>query len=108
MAQTTSGPKWYEIGAEQYRRMRWEGKTAMPRPVVLDGDDGGEDMVLFPPKERDEEGMGEGIENNGGKGKERGVPVRVFRPKDGREVKGVFCHIHGGGWVLQSEKYQVG
>lgn len=76
----------------------------MPRPVVLDGDDGGEDMVLFLPKER----YGEGIDNNGGKGKERGVPVRVFRPKDGREVRGVFCHIHGGGWVLQSEKYQVG
>lgn len=84
IAQTTSGPKWYEIGAEQYRRMRWEGQTAMPRPVVLDGDDGGEDMVLL------------------------GMPVRIFRPQDGREVRGVFCHIHGGGWVLQSEKYQVG
>lgn len=83
----------------------------MPRPVVLDGDDGGEDMVLFLPKERDGEGMGEGIDNNGGKGKERGVPVRIFRPSkdDGKgEVRGVFCHIHGGGWVLQSEKYQVG
>lgn len=63
---------------------------------MLDGDDGGVDMVLFLPKERD------------GEGKERGVPVRIFRPKDGREVRGVFCHIHGGGWVLQSEKYQVG
>lgn len=72
----------------------------MPRPVVLDGDDGGEDMVLFVPGERD------------GEGKERGVPVRIFRPSkddDGKgEVRGVFCHIHGGGWVLQSEKYQVG
>lgn len=70
--------------------MRWEGKTAMPRPVVLDGDDGGEDGELL----------------------EKGIPVRIFRPKDdGKgEVKarGVFCHIHGGGWVLQSEKYQVG
>lgn len=92
IAQTTSGPKWYEIGAEQYRRMRWEGKTAMPRPVVLDGDD--EELIL-----KEDEG--------------RRVPVRIFRPSkdDGKgEVKarGVFCHIHGGGWVLQSEKYQVG
>lgn len=59
----------------------------MPRPVVLDGDD--EELIL---------------EEDGG----RRVPVRIFRPKDGREVRGVFCHIHGGGWVLQSEKYQVG
>lgn len=60
---------------------------------MLDGDDGGEDGELIL---NEDEG--------------RRVPVRVFRPKDGGEVKvrGVFCHIHGGGWVLQSEKYQVG
>lgn len=63
----------------------------MPRPVVLDGDD--EELFL---KEDGDEGEG------------RRVPVRIFRPKEGREVRGVFCHIHGGGWVLQSEKYQVG
>lgn len=68
----------------------------MPRPVVLDGDDG--ELIL---KEDEDDGEG------------RRVPVRIFRPSkdDGKgEVKarGVFCHIHGGGWVLQSEKYQVG
>lgn len=67
----------------------------MPRPVVLDGED--EELIL---KEDEDDGEG------------RRVPVRIFRPSkdDGGkgEVKGVFCHIHGGGWVLQSEKYQVG
>lgn len=66
----------------------------MPRPVVLDGED--EELIL---KEDEDDGEG------------RRVPVRVFRPSkdDGKgEVRGVFCHIHGGGWVLQSEKYQVG
>lgn len=67
----------------------------MPRPVVLDGDDG--ELIL---KEDEDDGEG------------RRVPVRIFRPSkdDGGkgEVRGVFCHIHGGGWVLQSEKYQVG
>lgn len=61
---------------------------------MLDGDDG--ELIL---KEDDGEG--------------RRVPVRIFRPSkdDGKgevKVRGVFCHIHGGGWVLQSEKYQVG
>ncbi|MEW2354342.1 alpha/beta hydrolase [Spirillospora sp. NPDC029432] len=30
-------------------------------------------------------------------GRDGGVPVRVFRPE---EVRGVFLHIHGGGWTL--------
>lgn len=59
---------------------------------MLDGEDG--ELIL---KEDEDDGEG------------RRVPVRVFRPNDGEgEVRGVFCHIHGGGWVLQSEKYQVG
>jgi acetyl esterase/lipase len=31
----------------------------------------------------------------------RSIPYRVFRPKG--ESRGVHLHIHGGGWVLQSE-----
>lgn len=57
----------------------------MPKPTVLEE---GEDGVL----------------PSGEKGRE--IPVRVFRPNVGRG-KGVFYHIHGGGWVLQSEAYQV-
>lgn len=63
----------------------------MPRPVVLDGDDG--ELIL---KEDEDDG------------ERRRVPVRIFRPSKDGVVRGVFCHIHGGGWVLQSEKYQVG
>jgi acetyl esterase/lipase len=33
----------------------------------------------------------------------RDITIRYFKPSSG-EVKGVFMHIHGGGWVLQSEK----
>ena len=37
----------------------------------------------------------------------REIPCRVFHPESsGGEPKGVFYHIHGGGWVLQSEHYQ--
>ena len=35
----------------------------------------------------------------------RQIPCRLFRPADGT-VGGLFYHIHGGGWVLQSEHYQ--
>ena len=35
----------------------------------------------------------------------RDIPCRVFEPAEGKS-KGVFYHIHGGGWVLQSEHYQ--
>lgn len=38
--------------------------------------------------------------------KGRDIPIRVFEPKDGPS-KGTFMHIHGGGWVLQSEKEYV-
>ena len=38
--------------------------------------------------------------------KGREIPCRVFQPEHGKKPKGVFYHIHGGGWVLQSEHYQ--
>ena len=82
----SSGPKWYEVGAEKYRQMRWNGETPLPKPTVLeDGENG-----TLPSRE---------------KGRE--IPVRVFKPEGGEKGKGVFYHIHGGGWVLQSEAYQV-
>ncbi|MFI0352004.1 alpha/beta hydrolase [Actinomadura sp. 9N407] len=36
-------------------------------------------------------------------GRAGGVPVRVFRPDD---VRGVYLHIHGGGWTLGSADSQ--
>ncbi|KAK4983393.1 hypothetical protein LTR50_007260 [Elasticomyces elasticus] len=78
------GPRWYEVGAEKYRQMRWNGETALPRPVVLDS---GKDITI-PSRDRGRE-----------------LSARVFEPEHGK-AKGVFMHIHGGGWVLQSEHYQ--
>lgn len=74
------GPKWYEVGAEKYRQMRWNGETSLPQPRVLD----------------------EGIDTTiPSRDKARSITCRIFKG-DGK--KGVFLHIHGGGWVLQSEK----
>lgn len=36
----------------------------------------------------------------------RSIPCRVLKPQNGKPVKAVFLHIHGGGWVLQDEKSQ--
>lgn len=78
------GPKWYEVGARKYREMRWNGETPLPKPVVLDS---GKNIEL---PSRDSG---------------RKIPCRVFVPENGKP-KGVFYHIHGGGWVLQSEHFQ--
>ncbi|KAH7087861.1 Alpha/Beta hydrolase protein [Paraphoma chrysanthemicola] len=78
-----SGPRWYEVGAAEYRKLRWEGKTPLPKPVVLPDGINGE----LP--SRDEGRM---------------IPYRMFRPEG--ESRGIHMHIHGGGWVLQSEAYQ--
>ncbi|KAL1304441.1 hypothetical protein AAFC00_003438 [Neodothiora populina] len=80
-----NGPAWYEVGAEKYRQMRWNGETPMPRPTVLAH---GKDMT-FPSRDKD-----------------RSLTARVFEPRNGNKSKGLFMHIHGGGWVLQSEAYQ--
>ena len=36
----------------------------------------------------------------------RSIPCRLVKPTNGSNVKGVYMHIHGGGWVLQDEKSQ--
>ncbi|KAF2128354.1 alpha/beta-hydrolase [Dothidotthia symphoricarpi CBS 119687] len=78
------GPRWYEVGAAEYRKLRWEGKTPLPKPVVLpEGING-----TIPSRDTDRE-----------------IPYRVFKPASGVS-KGIHLHIHGGGWVLQSEHYQ--
>ena len=37
----------------------------------------------------------------------REIPCRMFKPAQGKDVKGVVMHIHGGGWVLNDEKLYV-
>ncbi|KAK3202225.1 hypothetical protein GRF29_161g510469 [Pseudopithomyces chartarum] len=79
-----AGPKWYEIGAAAYRKLRAEGRTAFPKPIILpEGING-----TIPSREPDRE-----------------IPYRMFKPENGAS-KGVLLHIHGGGWVLQSEASQ--
>lgn len=75
-------PKWYEVGADKYRKMRWNGQTPLPKPVLLDSARKGS----LPSRD-----------------KGRDIPTRVFSPHSGG-VKGVMMHIHGGGWVLQTEE----
>jgi acetyl esterase/lipase len=83
MAIMAKGPFWYEVGAVKYRTMRWNGETPLPKPIVLDS---GKNMSI-PSREQGRE-----------------IPARVFVPEEGKEVKGGYMHIHGGGWVLQSEE----
>jgi acetyl esterase/lipase len=73
-----------QVGAEKYRQMRWNGETAFPKPTVLES---GKD-VKVPSRDSGRE-----------------IPCRVFTPEIG-SPKAVFYHIHGGGWVLQTEHYQ--
>ncbi|KAF1947129.1 alpha/beta-hydrolase [Clathrospora elynae] len=78
------GPRWHEVGAAEYRKLRWEGKTPLPKPVVLpEGVNG-----MLPSRDAG-----------------RDIPYRVFKPAGGVS-KGIHMHIHGGGWVLMSEAYQ--
>lgn len=64
--------------------MRWNGETAFPKPTVVST---GKDITI-PSRDHN-----------------RSIPCRVFNPNTA-SPKGVFLHIHGGGWVLQSEHYQ--
>ncbi|KIW98448.1 uncharacterized protein Z519_00109 [Cladophialophora bantiana CBS 173.52] len=79
------GPKWYEVGAKRYREMRAAGETPLPKAVYLDS---AEDFII-PSRDAG-----------------RTIPCRILRPQNGKSIKSVFLHIHGGGWVLQDERSQ--
>ncbi|KIX10178.1 uncharacterized protein Z518_01259 [Rhinocladiella mackenziei CBS 650.93] len=81
----SKGPKWYEVGAKRYREMRAAGETPLPKAVYLDS---AEDITI-PSRDAG-----------------RTIPCRILRPQNGKPVKAVFLHIHGGGWVLQDERSQ--
>jgi acetyl esterase/lipase len=63
--------------------MRENGQTAMPKPVRL------EEAKQFSVPSRE---------------KGRDIPCRLVKPDGESRVQGVLMHIHGGGWVLMSEK----
>ena len=81
---TRKGPHWYEVGVAKYRQMRETGETPLPVPVYLPG---ARDCSV-PSRERGRE-----------------IPLRVYAPDNGQPSKGVFMHIHGGGFVLSSHKH---
>lgn len=81
------GPlKWWHIGAAEFRHRRIVGETPWPPPVYFDS------AVSFEIPSR-EPG--------------RSIPCRLLKPQDGtKPVRGVYMHIHGGGWVIADEKSQ--
>lgn len=82
-----SGPRWFEVGAAKYRAMREAGETPLPQATLLEK---GQDIEL-PSRDAG-----------------RSIPCRLMLPDDmSRGTKGVFCHFHGGGWVLSDEKAYV-
>ena len=81
----SKGPKWYEVGAPKYRKMRAAGETPLPAAVYLDS------ACDYDIPSRDSG---------------RTIPCRMLKPQNSGKVKGLFMHIHGGGWVLQDQRSQ--
>lgn len=80
-------PKWYEVGAQKYREMRANGETPLPGITLLDS---------------------AGDFNIPSRDSGRDISCRLVKPTNGKSAHGVYLHIHGGGWVLGSEKGQDG
>jgi acetyl esterase len=77
----TGLPEWWTVGAEATREARRQGRGPFP-PVIKS------------PRART-------ITITGRDGNE--IPLRVIAPG---HVRGVYLHIHGGGWVLGSAEQQ--
>jgi acetyl esterase/lipase len=80
-ALTREGPSWYdpEVSAEKYRELRAKGVGPIPAPRALSG----AMAAMVPSRDPDQD-----------------IPVRVYHPDNGQPSKGIFLHLHGGGWVL--------
>lgn len=75
-------PPVYQVGPQESRRLRREGKGIFPAPVFLDQ---AKDMEV--------------------RGRGGAMKVRVIRPA-GKRATGIYLHIHGGGWVLGAHDMQ--
>ena len=77
-----AGPPVHTVPPAETRRARLEGRGTFPAPVVV-------------PEGRDETIAGPGDDD---------IRLRTFVPPG--DVRGVYLHIHGGGWVLGSSHAQ--
>jgi acetyl esterase/lipase len=84
MDNTAKGPKWFEVGARKFREMIHAGETSIPKPVFLEA------AGTFQIPSRDAG---------------RTIPCRVLKPS-ARIIKGVYMHLHLGGWMLSDETSQ--
>lgn len=82
VALMTGMPEWWNVSAEVVREARRQGRGPFPAPV-------------YSPRART-------IPIQGRDGNE--IKLRVIAPQGA--VRGVYLHIHGGGWVLGSAEQQ--
>lgn len=83
-------PKWWDVGAAKVREMTENGETPLPVTVFLSSGH----SVTIPSRDPS-----------------RTIPCRLFYPNDvtiKAACKGIILHIHGGGWVIGSEREQDG
>jgi acetyl esterase/lipase len=71
----TGQPEWWNVGAGAFRAARRLGEGPFPAPVMSDR----ARTIIIPGRDGNE------------------IPLRVIAPANPR---GVYLHIHGGGWVL--------
>lgn len=83
---STSSPRWYEVGAATFRQMVNEGKTQFPVPTLLPN---AQDTTV-PSREPG-----------------RDISVRVYKPDDGKPSRGIFLYLHGGEFVMGTQKELV-
>jgi acetyl esterase/lipase len=76
-------PKIWDVGIDEYRRLRASGQTPWPIPQPLPS----AAQLAMPTRDAG-----------------RTLPCHVLRPQgDGKPATAVFLHLHGGGWALGSE-----
>ncbi|RTE70313.1 hypothetical protein BHE90_015292 [Fusarium euwallaceae] len=81
---TESGPKWYHVGAPEYRLLRKRGLTQLPGATLLSS----ATSLAIPSRDDG-----------------RSIPCRIIKPRDSNVgSRGIFLHLHGGGWVLNDEE----
>src|SRR4051812_5362972 len=75
-------PMKCQVGAERYRQMRKAGLTPLPGATLLPS----ATTSLIPSRDDG-----------------RSIPCRILKPERCSTIKGIFMHVHGGGWVLNDE-----